>query len=147
MLLKEIYDTEMQMMDKYRRNYAYTYNTNSYGREASMDYVLRFWNKEKVNLFKLLGNKLMHSESVSFEAPKAKLVEDMHGMVWNHAFSDVVRRAIDNAEYIDWDVRHSFRCLFDCDFLVDNKYQGESAKMTFNGKTIQLQNGAKPLRK
>ena len=32
MLLKEIYDTEMQMMDKYRRNYAYTYNTNSYGR-------------------------------------------------------------------------------------------------------------------
>ena len=49
MLLKEIYDTEMQMMDKYRRNYAYTYNTNSYGREASMDYVLRFWNEEKVN--------------------------------------------------------------------------------------------------
>ena len=37
-----------------------------------MDYVLRFWNEEKVNLFKLLGNKLMHSESVSFEAPKSK---------------------------------------------------------------------------
>lgn len=146
MLLKEIYDTEMQLMNKYRRNYAYNDNTNSYGREASMDYVLRFWNEEKVNLFKLLGNKLMYSEVVSFEAPKAKLMEDMHGMVWSHAFADIVRRTIDNTEYLDWDVRHAFRCLFDSEFLVDNKYQGESVKMTFNGKTIQLQNGAKPLR-
>ena len=144
MLIKEICDKELEMMNTYRRANAYSRNTDRQN-EKPMSYVLRYWNSEKETLFKLLGNKLMYEEEVSFETPKDKMITDMGQLAWNHSFAELVREYIDNNSF-EYSARYRFRNLFDSEYLVDNKYKGDSIKAVFNGKTIQLQHGAKPLR-
>lgn len=144
MLIKEIRNNEMEMMNMYRRTHAYSINTDRRN-ESSMPYVLRYWNDAKETLFKLLGNKLMYEEDILFETPKDKMIKDMGELVWSHKFTELVREYI-NDNYFEYSARCRFRSLFDSEYLVNNKYKGDPAKEVFNGKTIQLQHGAKPLR-
>lgn len=147
MLLKEISSYEKNLMNWYRRNYAYS--DTMIGEEKSIDYILRFWNQEKGLLYKLLGNKLMHSEQVIFSASKEELLEKMEDMIYRDTFvqkyKDIVYRE-GNEQSLDWEVRWGLSSLVNPDSLILNKYSGENIKHTFKSKTIAIQNGAKPMR-
>lgn len=140
MLLSKLSCEELKMIDLYRKLYAMPDGAMVSVSPASIERVLRIWNEEKQKLYHLLGDKMMHEESVKISFPRGLLVGQMNELIGEHHFAKEV------SLYLWREGRHAFLELFNPNFLIDNKYSGESAKIEINGTLIQLHNGAKPLK-
>ena len=52
--------------------------------EVDLDYLLRFWNKNKKNLFHLLGDKFIFEKEIIYSEPKDDLIEKMETLLYEN---------------------------------------------------------------
>ena len=142
MLLNKLSEKELQMINFYRAEYAMS--DGSVREMAPAEEILKFWNEEKQELYRLLGNKMMYEKSVKVVLSRDALKKQMIYLTNSHYFVEKVK--IYFFEQENFVIRYPFLQLFQEDTLIDNKYNGESAKIKINNTLIQLHNGAKPLK-
>ena len=140
MLLNKLSCEELKMIDSYRKSYSMPKVAAAVESPAPIENILRFWSEEKQKLYHLLGDKMMHEESVKISFPKDLLMKQMNKLINEHHFV----REVDH--YLSKNDEDTFFKLFNPNFLIDNKYNGKSAKIEINGTLIQLHKGAKPLK-
>lgn len=72
-ILNLVSDEEKNMINDYRRYYAYNSDTNLEP-EADVDTILRFWGKNKSKyLFDLLGQQFTYSQKIEYHRPLAEI--------------------------------------------------------------------------
>ena len=145
---KELYDVltseELAMI----KNYIEEYATDGRHIQASLQTLLRFWNKKKKDLFTLLGNNLFIHKQVVAEKEKEQLetetIEKLQTsanvfyrnfMNWHRTYFP---RSKEDRWGIEVDLRGVFdsqedymviRRLVDIDYLIDNRYTGKRITM------------------
>ena len=70
-------------IDGYISHYGGCDGTNMDVIRASLDYLLRFWNKEKSELLDFMGGKLIVEKELDIEYPRSLLVEDMEDRLYS----------------------------------------------------------------
>jgi hypothetical protein len=147
MLLAKLSENDKSMMKSWVDDYAG--GPSNRGERASIDSLLRYWNKSKERLFKLLGEQFIVSKSVSFEKRK----EDMQDEIY-HAMQDSSSEMFAFARAFRnwcWDTpgfdSYCVDKLLDCEILADNEYYGCTVEIPLkDGKKLKVQGGTKPLR-
>lgn len=145
---KELYNVltseELAMI----KNYIEEYATDGRYIQASLQTLLRFWDKEKKDLFTLLGNNLFIHKQVVAEKEKEQLetetIEKLQTsanifyrnfMNWHRTYFP---RSKEDRWGIEVDLRGVFdsqedymviRRLVDIDYLIDNRYTGKRITM------------------
>lgn len=153
MLLKELTNEDMQIMTCYRDYYAPTSNGEEpiNERQASMSHVLRYWNRNKVDLFRLLGNKLMVSKEVTIKAPVEEQECSMRKMCYSSDFFNwYISLVNDNyfSNVYTMEQRRALLNLMGEKDLVSNKFSchlKESITLP-DGKSITISHGCRPMR-
>ena len=162
MLFELLTETEKEMMMKYIDAYAGGHSSD----QASLDFIMRFWETNKRDLFKLLGNKFIYEVPYVGEEPIEKLIRtfdeyfsywapdkalyDLHEKVYGKI--DCSREIQDtplcgdnrswyDEEYIKshvWrdDLMELFYALFKSSALAYNEYEGPTKKFTFNNGKV-----------
>ena len=110
--------------------------------KENLSYILRFWNKEKQNLFEMFGKELILEKEVTFPMNEDELSERLHFMrrdskfcqdFWNWYYFALTDETIT--------IRHSVRNLIMRD-LNNNTYSGE----TLFVKELKLHKGMKAIK-
>lgn len=120
-------------------------NVNSYEEPASLDYLMRYWEKAKSNsLYKMLGENFIIEKEVSFNRPDSEIEEILKND--NSDIDYFVDNYIDWVRDIDEDgiVKRRLLKLSDLETLATNEYTGHSFKININGTSISIQTGCKP---
>lgn len=107
-----------------------------------LDYILRFWNQNKQNLFTILGNELILEKDFTFPMNHDELAENLHHFRLNSQFcqdfwSWYYKECGDESR----EVRTSLRSLL-LNCLETNHYDG----FTINVKGYLLRNGIKAMK-
>ncbi len=154
-------------LEDYIRTYAGDHAVNSGRAPASLDYLMRAWEKNKGDhLFKLMGGQYIIEKKYSFN----KDVSEITNEIRQSCRSGIMRDFYDNfCEYIQtrhqeaapqdddretaWNEYKALSCLVEfhnlADSSVDFWYRAPSAvKVVINedGDTVAIQKGAKPVR-
>ena len=147
----DIYN-ELTDLDKNKiKSYLEKYN-NVEKIEAPLDYILRFWNDEKKDLYQLLGNQFIVSKQIEYTKGADELEDDLRACT-NAAFRTCLATCCDFFEHSAslpvelrlnrWNVIR----LYQYHTLANNKYTGSSFKIELpNGETLAIQNGMKPMK-
>lgn len=125
-------------------------DTNS----VSLRSLLRFWNDEKVDLYKMFGENYILEKKVNFEKSiydRKKAVRDnLFGLPF---YDRYYRWARSVQRYLNWQNNKEDNITFDGldalmteTSLANNKYDGPSFKITIADEVIQVPRGSKPSR-
>lgn len=151
-LIENISKNEKELMEKYIDNYA----SEQYGiRSASIDYLLRFWDREKEKyLFKLLGNQLMVTKEITFKQDIEETAEEVSRAImansnaskfmneWRQNFGWIFGGSI--VQHIPSDVRRSLYDMCSTGYLARNTWIGDTFIVPFpDGTNFKVQRGAK----
>jgi hypothetical protein len=118
-----------------------------------MNYFLRFWSEEKINLFHMLGNQLIVKREMVFNKSLEELAREVdQKMIYNCCGpAETFRRNyIDyiNNHFDEWEMRDLLWRFVDHSYdIADNRYTYRSfvvpASATVNGREIQVSEGCK----
>ena len=114
--------------------------------EVSLDWLLRFWDSNKEQLYHLLGDKIIYEKQIKYEKSYDELSSAMHDMVNSRPgryFYKAYTRWVDTLE---WEDSHRLYPLIWTEYLVSNRYSGRSFKININGKEISVQTGSKTIK-
>lgn len=148
-----ITDAEMTAFEKYVDTYASAY----YGkRSVSGKELLRFWADAKVPyLYKLLGNKLIVSKTVTFEKESCQMRREMNDLMDEHLFMREFIDKIQNKFWMDYiqsnyekrELYENICAICSNSELIDNVYTGDTFMVpTPEGKEIKIQHGCKTMK-
>lgn len=171
-LLNKITLEEYQMMDSYRKDYAFL---SSYSEEnfISSRELLSTWAVEKQDLFSLFDGNLMLSKEIEYEKEEYNLSEEMEDSIYGYYdrttatrkehsgrpfYDNFLAWRNDTFPYVyrtqegeDWEKRQKIRDglnrLMNITNLVNNRFDNEPFTIPMpNGKKMQIQTGAKVMR-
>lgn len=152
-----INDAEMTAFEKYVDTYASEY----YGkRTVSGRELLHFWaDAKKGYLYKLLGEKLIVSKTVTFEKESGQMRREMNDLIDEHPFMREFIDKIQNKFWMDFIQCNSNsemekRSLYEsvcsvCSIsgLIDNVYMDDTFMvLTPEGKELKIQHGCKTMK-
>lgn len=128
---------------------------NCGGSRASLEYVLRYWNSEKMGLFKMFGENLIISKEVAIAKEIGDMEREIGDLLYYRGdeqsmrpFYNNMNRAVD-MYWSDMGVnRWTIMDLFASYCLAKNVYEGDSFTVNVpnGGKPIQVQRGCKPVK-
>ena len=141
-------------LDKERiKNYIYSYGINE-SKFIGLDEWLQHWSYSNQVMYKMLGNKLIHSIDFAYE----KSEEDIRVEIKNKLFAMPFKLSYHNfyvdvitplwrAEAISGEVRTGFNHITDIENFINNKI-GIGFKVKIPGKatTLQIPEGSKPMK-
>ena len=117
---------------------------------ADTDYLLRFWNKNKKNLFHLLGDKFIFEKEIIYSEPKDDLIGKMESLLYDNPVGRACRTKYCNwlAEYLSTTpLDHAQISVLNgflyADSLVDNIYKGETFHIHIGDKEIRISHNMK----
>lgn len=158
-MLKELITVdEKEMMDYYRRNYAFYSNAKPV---TPLDTILTEWESAKIKLFQLFGNELIITKSIDYKRSTAELTKDIVDMkssfITYGREGHTCREFVNN--WINW-VNSFFPYNVDNRLnivltdlvannigLASNSYQGNTIEVPMpNGKIYKITQGTKVLR-
>ena len=120
-----------------------SYDGDNMPMKASLEHVMRFWDANKVDLFRVFGGELILTRKVNIAKPIAYLEEEMSCMVqgagynFYSAFSDWARSC-------STDIRYDVLELMYCNILATNVWPGVTLSIpTPDGHKIVINKGAK----
>ena len=119
---------------------------------APLEYILRFWNKNKEFLYDFFGHQLILEKEVDIKRPEAILHEDMENALYPDGDGITFVEEFYNwaGKYTreDW-VRYSdLTMLIDICSLTDNIYPGDNIEIPVpnSNHPIQIQKGCKAMK-
>lgn len=141
---------DVKKLNTYINRYGGTCDSESYMPLDNMEYFLRFWNENKVNLYKMLGEQFIVKKEIFYEREIEDLAEDMDCVIWGGGFIGRFRSTYVNKidaldlPYILKDFVTNAR------MLANNIYGGQTFEIpgtyTVNGKPLQVPNGCKVIK-
>ena len=151
-LLDCLSTNEKEKIKGYIRNYA-SHSGHDCDNIASVEHILRYWDAEKMDLFQLLGEKLIVKKEFSYNESLNDTTEKM---------GKIVRYKLDNAlcnsfikkyknlpseHSFPWEVSSGIFSLIDDETLAKNVYTGYSREVPLpKGKTIKINKGCRPVK-
>jgi len=144
-LLNKLSTSDLEKIDNY-----VTDNVSS--SHASVQYLLREWDKQKETLFKMFGNELILNKKIEYNKPTKTLKADLVARFSDYDnICNKFRRTFDRflwenrlALGNDYDL---LQTLMDVDRLISTTYDGPTFYVNSpEGKEIKVQNGCKPMR-
>lgn len=114
------------------------YNSVNTYKQASLDYILRAWDDDKHNLFKLLGNQLVVEKPVEFEKDADRVSAEIDvclGTGDMHDFYLLLSDKYESSHSFFSREHGSFRTLFRSDCLRDNRYNRTAFCITASSTT------------
>lgn len=144
-LFNELPEEDKLKITKYLMEYVH-----GKGQRASTDYILRYWNSSKQQLYKNFGNQFIISKHIKYLASIESLMTKINDVKRNNGvfkinFLDYLHRCADNS-VITYDDYFNCISLLDSEYLANNHFSGKSFNVTINGKKYSVQNGTKPMR-
>jgi len=144
------------LIDSYINAYAGFENVTSGDSRASLDRILRFWDEEKQDLYKVLGGNYILEKEITYERP----VEDIEDEIsrscgWGGKMREFTQNFYTFADkfrgngwpYDSWETYSNLNKLISNPALADNKYDGETFSIdTPEGKKLTINTGCKPIR-
>lgn len=150
MLFSKISESEKKAIERYIETYAESAKSTH---RSSLESVLREWNYQKSNLYKLLGNKLIYTKNICLERSLEMIKYEMEFAFSNDDFidwlNDVCSFYRNDVFNLKTDSRFVVQDLYSFDCLAKNVYTRSRETIVFtdeNLKPIQVQNGCKPMR-
>lgn len=122
----------VDMIEDYIRSYALSDEGEYYYKDIDLKHILRFWNAEKQDLFKMFNENLIISKHISVTKPRKVLNDEISDLVGNHIFISK-----------SWDREPIWDYLIDNEGLVENKYNGPDYSTTINNNDIKIRTGEK----
>lgn len=141
-------EKSLEKITQYRRQYV---DYNKKDKFASSEYVLRFWEKEKQDLYKMFGNRtIIELGEVAVKAD----IKELENIIKEDStiinFRNVLHSSLQKYYRTHPDAPriavYETLSLLDSKFLAINKYQGLSFDIELNGKAIKVLTGCKPTR-
>lgn len=80
MLFERIPENEKTLIERYIDTYACGHKAP---RTADLQYILRFWETHKVNLYEILGNELIISKEISYEKDENELLSEYNNICYD----------------------------------------------------------------
>lgn len=134
-----------------------THDVTASHAQAPLSKILRYWNSEKTQLFKMFGEKLILSKEVEINREEGDLEREVSESLYCRAQSgerslrnfytacqDFVHQ---NYKELGEDCRWNLLDLFGLNCLTKNEYNGKSFVVPVpTGKAIQVQKGCKPVK-
>lgn len=128
------------------------YMNSTVGGHSNLEYLLREWDRQKVNLYHMFGDQFILNKKIEYNKPINNLVEEL-----NEKFGDYnnicnkFRRTFDRFLWEnrmtlgdDYDLLQS---LMDTKKLINTVYDGDTFYVNApDGKPVKVQNGCKPMR-
>lgn len=144
-LFEKLNENEKDMMNAYINEYV------SYG-HASLDHLLRFWDKNKVDLYRMFGENFRLTRQIEWAKPKSKIMSEFYSL-FNRSTSACFRFRKIFDRFL-WENRETLggqyymlQLMMDMDNLATSVYNGEEfSVMTPAGKEIKVQKGCRPMR-
>ena len=140
---------ELSELDKVKlNNYIHLYGT----REGfvGVDNWLNDWGKNKIKLYKLLGNKFEHRVDFSYDKSKEDLRHQLQELFrkHNYFYEELLDWAREHKLFDDRAVQSFIYDCFNVQTLLKDElfYGGFKFKLENQRKTLQIQKGAKPVR-
>ena len=137
---------ELSELDKKKlENYVHMYGTKE--GFIGVDAWLENWAKNKVKLYKLLGNKFEHRITFQYNKTRAELERQISELVINYRefFNDLIDWVWEN-NYPDEVTDFINSCYRINSILYDEISEGLKFKLENQRKMLQIQKGAKPVR-
>lgn len=156
-LINEIPKEELETLDAWRCADIEIASAIQLGYDiAPIEQVLRVWNLEKQNLFKLLGNNLIISKQVSLAKDAKFLFNELDEYLKENPLKTRIKELC-LANQITYQPSESIyinsamvpvNALFDAEDLLDNRLKHNWGTFTFtkNNHNVKLQKDTKPLR-
>lgn len=151
-LFNYITNDEKEAMKKYIRNYVE--HDGSSKNMASLDFIYRFWDENKVNLYNVLGKKFIATKQIKVAKSDIQIRDDMEDLFYKNvaarAFKNNFRNYFEdycsnnsNLTCSYWDLMS----LFEYDYLGRNDYQGSPwCIMTPDNHKIAVIKGCRPVK-
>ena len=114
--------------------------------KADLDYILRFWDKNKEDLFKIFGGKFILTKSISYTKPLDILEEEMNRVIrWDGPGRQYYEQFQQFVEQFENDTKWKLCELMYSHSLATNTYIGETFSFPNrdNTKKITVQSGCK----
>lgn len=142
---------EQKMIENYILNFAIPNLSSEYTKNirlhSSLEYILRYWSKNKEWLFESFGNQFVHTKEIRVEKPKSDLKGEFRNSCKLDSYylsmlSKIDDLAEDTSELRRWvsgycSARHNF------DDFIDNKYTGPDVNYVINKKKVNINHGMK----
>lgn len=153
MLINKLSSCEKEYIEKYISRYAFE-GTSELSYRKPLDYILRFWNKEKEQLFTLLNSQMILSKEISFKKGSEELYDDMNSVLfgWGGSMDPKVREFVEAwRKLYGWGgpyyCHHGLQHLMYPENLVSNCYDEDAFTIEVpNGKKITINKGMKVVR-
>ena len=136
---------DKNMMNEYISEYV------SYS-HASLEYLLRYWNDAKADLYKMFGENFRLTKPIEWAKPKSKIISEFYNLFnRSNSYCFRFRKIFDR---FLWENRETLggqyymlQLMMDMDNLATSVYNGdEFSVMTPQGKEIKVQKGCRPMR-
>lgn len=112
--------------------------------KSSLEHILRFWNNNKADLFKVFGGELILTKNVSFNKPNRLIENDVADMLdWGGKGRNFYL-SFDRWASTQGSLRYDLRSLMYCETLAKNIYAGPSFEISLpDGHTLAVNTGCK----
>lgn len=150
---------------------AFSGRENATSGAADLNYILRFWERNKEKFYHAFGDQFILRKEISYSRPINEIEKDICRLRYNSIFINEYKHWIynkydhlieelneeydrdDNEEVRRkyealWDERGSCFDLTDAEYIAKSEYEGRSFVIsdTPDGSTIKVQRGCKPMR-
>lgn len=120
------------------------FGAESLSLKAPLDHILRFWSKNKSDLFNVFGGELILTKKVSFSKPRSMIEDDISNIMdrWGGEGREFYN------SFTEWarnqENRYDLQSLLYCETLATNIYVGTSFSVpTADGHTVAVNSGCK----
>ena len=127
-------------------NYISLYGTTE--NFIGLDNWLKYWSPNKIKMYKLLNNQLIYKVPFQYKKPQAELEIQIRNLTHTHEFPDKLFNWLElNKDIIPTEVRdYIYNCCGIFSLFNDRVSGSIKFKLEDSNKTLQLQNGIKPIR-
>jgi hypothetical protein len=141
MLFERLSDAECEMIQSRIDNFALQSHQTS---SASLDYLLRIWERNKEGLYHLFGDQLILEQSMEVSKPPAQLEDDLDEAMDTN---DIIRKFIQDFIHCSPDHKFKLNTLIGNRSLVNNTYDGPTFTIKVpEGRDIVVSTGCKASR-
>lgn len=149
MLFNKLNVEDRKLIDTYISLYGSSENSSTEP-TAPLEYRLRFWNKNKRDLFKMFGENFILSKKVELIAEEDDLIEAMKKTLKRqYYYIEKYERFVASlylGNFITSDQETFLFSLTNPTVLVKNIYNGDSFSFSYKDKKIQVQKGMKAIK-
>ena len=145
-------EADKNLIEAWITDYA-TEDVNSSSSRAPLSTILRYWDCNKENLFKMFGGNLILSKQIMFAKAEEDIEREIEDSLYSYEPGSMRTFSKNFSNYVDEHYEEMDCCrwtimdLFGVYCLIKNQWTGDSFSVKIpNGKTVQIQKGCKPMK-